>query len=400
MPIKSTDVKARADAIQTQLTHWRRHLHKYPELGFEETATSQFVEQELRKMGVYELVKDIGGTGIVAILHVGAGPVVGLRADMDALPVQETTGEDYQSQNVGVMHACGHDAHTAMLLGVAHLLADEYKQGHLHGTIKLLFQPAEETADGHGLTGAPYVLQSGALDDIDMIAALHMCPWRNPHEIQINDGLSMANIDNFKMIVKGSGGHGGYPHQGSDPIWMTANLLQNVYGLISRRIDPLEVGTISVGEIKGGQAPNVIPEDVYLSGTMRSYTPETRAQLIHELKSITEVLQGFGGTVDLEIERGEPALNNDPHVNELIRAAATSVDPEITIYNGPFGMGGEDFGHIIETIPGAMFFLGCALSDGKQRDLHTSGFQIDERVLPIGTAILVETLHQMIKDCR
>lgn len=388
----------RATLLKTELRCWRRQLHRYPELSFQEQQTSAYVQGILESMEVFDIQTGIAGYGIVATLGSGESPVIGLRADMDALPIQEQTGLSFQSEHAGVMHACGHDAHTAVLLGAARLLAEDDKTGNLKGTIKFIFQPAEEAADEHGLTGAPYLLQSGVLDDVEVALALHVCPWRETGEIQVNDGPSMANIDNFDLIIKGTGGHGGYPHQGTDPIWMAGHILQGIYGLISRKLNPLDVGTISIGEIHGGSAENVVPETVRISGTMRSYTNEVRKLLIQELKSVATMVHAFGGDYVLDIEHGEPALNNTKAVNDLIKQTAKELYPNMKIYQEPFGMGGEDFGHITEKIPGAMFFLGCGGNDEHQRNLHTSDFQIDEDVLPIGAALFTALAHRLVTN--
>lgn len=375
---------------------WRRHLHRYPELSFQEKKTSDFIQSVLEAEDIFNIQTGIAGYGIVATLSSGSGPVIGVRADMDALPIQEQTGVEYQSEHEGIMHACGHDAHITMLLGAAKLLAEDYREGRINGTIKFIFQPAEESADANGLTGAPYLLRSGMINDLDAVIALHVCPWRNTGELQINKGPSMANIDNFSLEILGTGGHGGYPYQGTDPIWMSSYVLQGIYSLISRKINPLDVGTISVGEIHGGHTANVIPEKIVIKGTLRSYTDDVRQQLIDELQSIAKITESLGGAYQLEIEHGEPALDNDEEITELIKQTAQTVYPNMPIYEEPFGMGGEDFGHITKQIPGAMFFLGCAFNGDTTGSLHTSNFQINEDALPIGVALLSECTHKLL----
>ncbi|WP_085505411.1 M20 metallopeptidase family protein [Thalassobacillus devorans] len=397
MQIKHDPVTVNAERIKADLIRWRRHLHRHPELSFQEKETSAYVLRELEAMGAFDIQTNVGGYGIVATLSSGEGPVIGLRADMDALPINEHNDVEYQSIHQGIMHACGHDAHTAMLLGAARLLGEDAKAGRLNGIIKFIFQPAEEDTNDAGLTGAPLMLQSGLLDDIDVFLALHVCPWHMTGEIQVNDGPSMANIDNFHMTIKATGGHGGYPHLATDPIWMSSYFLQGLYSLISRKIDPLSVGTISVGEIHGGETANVIPDEVTITGTMRSYTQDMRLQLVRELEQVANVILPLGGTYELEIETGEPALDNDRRVNEAVRRAARHLYPNLKIHEGPFGMGGEDFAHMIAERPGAMFFLGCAKKGTPERKLHTGDFQIDENALPIGTAILTNSAHRLIQ---
>ncbi|MBM7553631.1 M20 metallopeptidase family protein [Thalassobacillus pellis] len=398
MQIKHDSITLSAEFLKPELLRWRRHLHRHPELSFKEIETSRFVRKELEAIGGLDIRSGIGGHGIVATLFGGEGPVIGLRADMDALPIEENSGVEFQSENKGIMHACGHDAHTAMLLGAVKLLAEEAHAGNLNGTIKFIFQPAEENSNEDGLTGAPLMLGSGVLDDIQKIIALHVCPWHHTGEIQVCDGPSMANIDNFHLTIKGTGGHGGYPHLGTDPVWMSSYFLQGLYSLMSRKVDPLEAGTISVGEIHGGKSPNVIPDHVVISGTMRSLSSDVRTSLVNEINQLAEVISSLGGTYELKIEKGEPALNNNSSVNEVIKESARHLYPNVKIHERPFGMGGEDFSHMTNAIPGAMFFLGCWKKGAPQSSLHTSDFQLDEHALPIGVSILVESTHRLLKQ--
>lgn len=393
MLMKNINVVKRANLIKNEVINWRRYLHAHPELSFQEKNTSDFIIKKLESLGITEIKTGIGGYGIVATIEGGDGPVVALRADMDALPIQEETKVDFASTKAGVMHACGHDAHTAMLLGAAKLLVEDAKMGKLEGSVKLLFQPAEEDTDENGLTGAPYILKSGAIDDVKAAIALHVCPWRETGEIQVNKGPSMANIDNFSLDITGAGGHGGYPHQANDPIWITSFVLSGIYSLISRKLNPLEVGTISIGEIHGGSTVNVIPNQVELKGTIRSYTKEIRKQLIEELKMVASVVETFGGKYELTIEEGEPALHNNEEITELVKRTAKSLYPSMQIYEEPFGMGGEDFGFIAERIPSAMAFIGCKLKG----ELHSPFFEIDENVLPIGVALLTLSAHELLR---
>lgn len=388
----------RSEALRTELVEWRRYFHRYPELSFKEVKTSEYILQLLKDFDVPKLQTGIAGNGIVATISSGEGPVIGVRADMDALPIQEQTHAAFSSKNPGVMHACGHDAHMAMLLGVTKLLMEDYKAGNLTGTIKLIFQPAEESADDYGLTGAPYFLKSGVINDLDAAIALHVCPWRYTGELQVNKGPSMANIDNFTLKIKGKGGHGGYPHQSNDPVWIVSFVLQGIYSLISRKVNPIDIGTISVGEIKGGNAANVIPETVEIKGTLRSYTPEVRQQLIDELEGVASIVDSLGGDYTLAIEQGEPALNNNGKITDLIRETAKSLYPNMPIYEQPFGMGGEDFGHITKAFPGAMFFLGCAKEVGDKGSLHAPDFMINEDALPIGVSLLTACTHRLLKE--
>jgi len=386
-----------AESLFEKLTLWRRFLHEHPELSFEEVETAAFIVNELNKIDNIQVENNIAGNGIVATLTTGHGPTIALRADMDALPIQEKNDHSFISKHDGVMHACGHDAHMSMLLGAVHLLAKQFYEGQLTGTVKFIFQPAEECADEHGLSGAPYMIREGVLEDVDAIVALHVCPWHPVGVIQMNNGFSMANIDVFKAMIKGSGGHGGYPHLATDPLWMLGTILQAFYGTVGRRISPLDIVAASIGKIEAGAVSNVIPSDVKVAGTLRSYSPESREKLAEEVEEIFKLAEAFGGTYQFILEKGEPALNNDMELNMIIEQSINELYPGVHIHWEPFGMGGEDFGYMTEIIPGSMFFLGCSLEDGLDRDLHTPVFDLDEQCLPMGTAIFVATVNKFLK---
>lgn len=387
-----------AESLFEQLKLWRRYLHEHPELSFEEVETAKFVANELKKIKNLFVETDVGGNGIVATLTTGTGPTIALRADMDALPIQEENDHSFVSKHDGVMHACGHDAHTSMLLGAVHLLAEQFERGELSGTVKFIFQPAEESTDEHGLSGAPYMIQDGAIDDVDAIVALHVCPWHPVGVIQMNNGYSMANVDVFEATLRGTGGHGGYPHLGTDPLWMLGTILQTFYGTVGRRISPLDIVAASIGKIEAGAVSNVIPSEVTIEGTLRTYSPEARERLAQEVENVFKLAETFGGSYEFYLEKGEPALNNNMEVNMLIEQAVKELYPDMHIHWEPFGMAGEDFGYMTEKIPGSMFFLGCSLEDGLDRDLHTPIFDIDENCLPIGTAIFVATVNKFLKS--
>lgn len=396
MTTQIQDLVAEFLEIEQQLINWRRHIHQYPELSFNEFKTAQFVEEALRKMEGVSVQTNVANTGVVAAISKGIGKTVAIRADMDALPIVENTDHGFPSKHSGVMHACGHDAHTAILLGVVKVLSKMAKNGLFQGTVKFIFQPAEESTDHEGLSGAPRMLNEGVLEDVEAIIALHMCPWHPVGTIQVNNGFSMANVDVFHGKISGTGGHGGYPHLGTDPVWMLGSVLQAFYGLISRRISALDTAVASIGEIHTGTASNIIPEQVTITGTLRSYSTEVREQLAEEVEKAFKVVEAFGGTYSYSVEKGEPALNNDACVNEIIKQAAKELFPAIQVEEKPFGLGGEDFGYMTREVPGAMFFLGCALPDGVSRDLHTNFFDIDERSMPMGAAILAKTALKLL----
>ncbi|MBO1002105.1 M20 family metallopeptidase [Pseudogracilibacillus auburnensis] len=386
-----------AESLFDQLKFWRRYLHEHPELSFEEVETAKFVVNELKKIDNIKIETNVGGHGVVATLTSGHGPTIAVRADMDALPIKEENDHSFVSKHEGVMHACGHDAHTAMLLGAVHLLSEQFNKGQLTGTVKFIFQPAEESTDEHGLSGAPYMIRDGVLQDVESVIALHVCPWHPVGVVQMNTGFSMANVDVFEATIKGTGGHGGYPHLATDPLWMLGAVLQTFYGTVGRRISPLDIVAASIGKIEAGAVSNVIPAEVKVEGTLRSYSPEAREKLAEEVEQVFKLVETFGGSYEFELEKGEPALNNHMEVNMVIEQAISEIYPDMHIHWEPFGMGGEDFGYMTEEIPGSMFFLGCSLEDGLDRDLHTPIFDIDENCLPIGTAIFVAAVNRFLK---
>jgi amidohydrolase len=387
----------KAKSYFEQVVAWRRKLHANPELSFKEFETSQFVADVLSKLPGMKVETGVGySTAVVGTLSSGDGPTIAIRADIDALPILEDSNQPYASSNQGIMHACGHDAHTSILLGVAHVLSDSFQAEEIQGTVKFIFQPAEEATDENGSTGAPYMVRAGVLEGVDCIFALHMNPENLLGEIKINNGYSMANVDVFEAKIYGTGGHGAYPHLGTDPIFMLGPVLQAINGIVSRRVSPLEAGVVSVGQIHAGSASNIIPSEVFLQGTMRSYSPKVRELLITELEQAFSIVKCLGGDFEFHVTRGEPALNNNPELNQWLTQTIHDLFSEYKIIHEPFGLGGEDFSHMTEIVPGTMFFLGCALRDGIKRDLHTPIFDIDERCLSVGVAIMAETAKRYL----
>ncbi|MFC4557675.1 M20 family metallopeptidase [Virgibacillus kekensis] len=390
-------IKKKSMKLHERLIRWRRHLHMNPELSFQEVKTARFVAGVLREIPGMKVEEGAGyPTAVVGTLSAGEGPVVAVRADMDALPIREENNVEYRSRHEGIMHACGHDAHTAIGLGVAILLGEFFSLGEVSGTVKFLFQPAEERADEHGSTGAPYMVKGGVLDDVDCIIALHMSPENTLGEVQVHDGYSMANVDVFEAKILGTGGHGAYPHLGTDPVWMLGPVLQALHGIVARRVSPLDAAVVSVGSIVSGSAGNVIPSEAVVKGTIRSYTPDVRKLVHRELDRAFSLVEVFDGKYGLEIKTEDPALYNDPGVNQVIRTVINNLYPEYELLDTPFGLGGEDFAHMTSAVPGAMFFLGCAVGDGVSRDLHTPNFDIDERILPVGVSIIAETVRRFL----
>lgn len=385
----------RAKSLHEELIRLRRDIHAHPELGFQEFRTAALVADTLAEIGI-EVQTGVGHTGVVGHIGPGDGPTIAIRADMDALPIQEKTGVEYASQNEGVMHACGHDSHTAMLLGAAHLLQQSYAAGGWQGNVRLLFQPSEEAFDEDGVSGATAMIEDGALADVDAVIALHVASDKTSGVLEFYDGFALANVDSFKAWLRGDGGHGAYPHKGSDPLFMLGPILNALYAIPSRHINPLRPCVVSLGQISGGAAPNVIPNEVYLQGTIRSYHPDIREQLWVEVENAFRLSQTMGGDYQFKLTQGYPSMFNNEQVNEWMRAAARDLLGETAVTDNEFGMGAEDFAYMTQKAKGAMFMLGAAIDDGILRAHHTDNFNIDESVLPLGTAVLAETAHRFV----
>jgi amidohydrolase len=381
----------RAQEIQEQLVGWRRDIHAHPELGFQEVRTAGLVAKALGALG-YQVRTGVGRTGVVGERG-GGSPTVAIRVDMDALPIQEENDVPYTSQTPGVMHACGHDAHTAMGLGVATLLADQT----FPGTLRLLFQPAEEVSDEEGLSGAPRMIENGAMENVDAILALHVNASSPVGEISVDAGPSSAGVDSFWATITGQGAHGAYPHKGLDPIHIAAHAILALHGIVSRRVNPFDPAVITVGYVHGGRAGNVIPEAVELAGTVRYQSPEVQ-QLLHlEIERALNVARSLGGEFELAIRTGSPPVINDDRLVALVREVATDLLGADQVKSREKGMGAEDFADLVALAPGAMFRLGCRI-DGDERRPHSPRFDLDEHCLPIGTAILAEAALRLLQQ--
>jgi amidohydrolase len=381
-----------AKKLQDKLVAYRHDFHKNPEVGFNEFRTSAKVSETLTSLGC-RVRRNVGKTGIVAELGEGQ-PVIAIRADMDALPLQEDNQVEYASQIPGVMHACGHDAHTAILLGVAELLAMEDK---LPGTVRFFFQPAEEVADDEGFSGAQRMIQDGAMDgEVGMTLALHVSSLLPVGQIRIGSGPSSGGVDTFRASILGKGGHGARPQETVDPIYISAYIILALQGISSRKLNPYDPAVVSIGAIHAGHAENVIPNQVDILGTIR-YMKHTVQDLIHEeIKNSFEITRSLGGDYSLKFEIGTPPMINDPKAVELIRQVAGDLIGNENVLPPLEGLGAEDFGCFSELAPGAMFNLGCRF-ERDERMHHNSRFDVNDECLPIGAAILAETALRFLK---
>ena len=386
-----------ARSLADELTRLRRDIHAHPELGFKETRTAALVADTLREIGGIDVRTGVGITGVVGELGDESGPTIAIRADMDALPIDEATSAEYGSTNRGVMHACGHDAHTAMLLGAAHLIRERFATENLRGRVRLLFQPSEEAWDKEGKSGATRMIDDGALEGVDAVIALHVDSLQPAGQVTVRQGFVSAAVDTFRGTVLGTGGHGAYPHTGTDPIWMLGPVLTALHGIVARRVNPMHPAVVSVGVVQGGTASNVIPTEVLLEGTLRSFDKEVREQLIDEVEKAFAVARALGGDYRIVFERGYIAGYNDPRVAGWMSESAARFLGNEAVDTTRTGMGAEDFAYMSQRAPGAMLMLGAALDDGVRRGHHTPIFDIDERTMPTGAAILADTAIRFLK---
>lgn len=386
----------RAQALAPRLRSWRRSFHRRPEPSFAEFHTAESVAALLDAIPGMRVRRGFAGTTAVIGQLGSTGCHIALRADMDALPIQEppTLGAD-GSEIPGWMHACGHDGHMAILLGTAHLLAERMAEDGVDGRVTFIFQPAEENPDKSGKTGAPYLVEAGLLDDVDGVLALHMDPQTPVGRVRLHDGACMANVDNFRARITGKGGHAGYPQLALDPLWLLLPVLESIHGIRARRLSPLDAAAVSICRIEGGTTNNVIPPYVDLEGTLRSYEDDVRETLIVELGRALSVAETLGGHLELAVDRCEPAVLNDVRINRRLAQVISETLLAEPLWTGPFGMGGEDFGFMSRRVPSSLFFLGCADPTGTPTSLHSPDFFLDERALPLGVAIFAEAVREI-----
>jgi amidohydrolase len=377
-----------AHAISEELIEWRRDFHMHPEIGFELHRTAKIVADELEKMG-YRVRRGVGKTGVVAEIGEG-GKLIAVRADMDALPILEQNEYEYASKTPGVMHGCGHDAHTAMALGAALLLSKE----KLPGRVRFLFQPCEETTDEEGQSGAQRMATEGAMDGVDFIIAQHVDPLNPVGTIGINAGPSSGGVDSWYGVIKGVGGHGAHPDKTIDPFYLLAHVIIALNAIPSRRINPIEPAVVSIGSISGGFTQNVIPESIQITGTLRFMNEKVHQQILAEMQKAFEIARTLGGDYELRYEIGGPPMINDKHVSDVIEQTGRDVLGTENVHEIVKTLGAEDFGEFMKHAPGAMFTLGTQKKGHESYLLHHPKFDLDERALPVGTAMLVETVKR------
>ena len=384
------NIKKEIQKISEHIYSYRRDFHQYPELSFQEYRTAEKISKHLESFGI-EHRTEVGKTGVVGEIVFGDGPTIALRADMDALPIQEVGDLKYKSKNEGVMHACGHDGHMAILLGAANALSKNKKLKK--GKVRFIFQPAEE-----GAGGARYMIKDGCLNQVDEIYGLHLWNYQPVGEIGVKNGPIMAAADMFDIIIKGKGGHGATPQGTVDAIVVASNLITMLQTIVSRNTNPLDNTVVTIGEINGGQNFNVIADEVRLTGTTRAYTENNRNMIKKRMQDIIDgVSKSFGAEIVLKYKEGYPPTVNHEDPTKLILEASSMVVGKGAGY--PYlSMGGEDFSYYLQKVPGCFFFVGSAPDKNNilSTPHHCSHFDIDERSLLIGASVYVNLIDNIL----
>ncbi|MCC6737864.1 MAG: amidohydrolase [Planctomycetia bacterium] len=393
MSNKNIDVSTDVARIRKDLVECRRDLHAHPEMAFKEVRTARLVAARLRALGV-GVKEGVAKTGVVGLIKGGEpGPVVALRADMDALPIVEREKKPYRSGTPGVMHACGHDGHVAILLGVAEVLAKRAK--NLRGSVKLIFQPAEESPGG-----AEPMIKAGALrnPDVDAIFGLHMWNDFPVGRLGVRPGPLLAAADKFEVTITAKGGHGAAPHQTPDPILAAVHAIQALQAIPSRLVNPLEPVVCSVGRIRGGDAFNVIPNKVEFAGTIRSFDPKLRPKLPKMVRDLVgNAVHALGADFEMQYTMYYPATINDPDMTEVVDGVAAGLVGDRNVDRTVQTLGGEDMSYFLNEVPGSFFFLGCRNEKkGLCAPHHSDRFDFDEEALPVGCEMLVRVVDSYL----
>jgi len=380
-----------AQALYEQLVAWRRDFHRYPEIGLALPRTAKKVAEVLDQAG-YAVQERIATSGVVGVLKNGEGPTIMVRADMDALPIQEETDLPYASQNPGVMHACGHDAHMAIGLGVATLMAKT--RDTWQGTLKLIFQPGEE-----GLNGAVVMIDEGVLDNPkpDKVLALHVWSDRPVGKVSATPGPVMAAAERWEATITGKGGHAAQPQETADPIMTAAMTITALQTIVSRNVSAQDTAVVTVGMLQSGEAFNIIPDTAYLRGTVRTYDPEVRETVLRRLQEIIEgTARTMGLTAALNLEPLGPAVVNDAEVTAIVQKAIQDAAGPEALEVGLQTMGSEDAAYFLQAIPGCYFFVGSTPEGQAPIPHHNPHFIVDEKALPVGTAVMLNALRRLM----
>lgn len=389
-------IRSLVDGVKGELIEMRHHLHSYPEPSFEEYETTKFIAKKLREYGIEDIHVGCGGreSGVIATIRGKAlRPMIALRADIDALRMkEENTSIPYRSKNDGVMHACGHDAHTAILLATAKVLSQLKEE--LPGSVRLIFQPAEESA-----AGAKEILKVGGLDGVDAIAGLHVWAYLPSGVLGFRRGPFFAAVDRIEINVKGKGGHGAAPQFAVDPIVISSAIVLALQTVVSREVDPIEPAVVSICKIEGGTAFNIIPEEVKMVGTIRTFSPQTREKVVSRVEEIaSNIAKAMKGSIEFIDFYSTPALINDPKFTDFASDIAKRLYGEKSVVEADINMGGEDFSLYVEKVPGTFFLLGTGNKEkGTDRPHHNPYFDVDDDALPKGVELLANIVYEFLR---
>jgi amidohydrolase len=391
-------VHEQAQSMSEKLVEWRRALHRYPELSFHEHRTMAFIAEQLQAIGL-QAETGVGGTGVVAeIGNPESEHIVALRADMDALPISEANDCQYASNNSGVMHACGHDAHVACLLGAARILAQHHSRSPLPGRVRLLFQPAEESVNADNKSGATLLIEAGALKDVAALVGLHVFPMIPAGSVALRSGPVLAACDSFDAEIRGRGCHGAQPELGVDSIVLASQVVQQIQTVISRKVAATDTALVTVGGIRSSSyAPNVVAEAVEITGTVRYVEPRLHHVLREEIQRCLKAVEPLGGSYKLDYRHETPALVNDPQTTAVVSAAARELlGAEHVVEMQPM-LGADDFSFYTEHAKCCYFALGAGIA-GSESKFHSPGFDIDESCLPVGSALLAASAVRLLNS--
>ena len=388
----------RAQRLSDTLIALRREIHQHPELSFQEERTAQLIARRLAELGIPART-GVAKTGVVGDLgDVNGTACIALRADMDALPIQEQNDVPYTSQVPGVMHACGHDVHVACVLGAAQLLAEEEAAGRLPGRVRFLFQPSEEDQDDEAQSGAMRMVDEGAMEGVDAVVGLHVWTDLPVGTVGLRSGTATAYPDKFELVIKGQEAHGAFPHRGHDAISLAAQVINALQTMVSRRLDPTHAKVLTVGTIQGGTKDNIMAGEVKMTGTIRTFEPDIREALFAEMERVCSVARTLGGDFELKIIPGYLPVVNDPAVTDLVRRVASDLLGDQQVRESALEMGGEDFSYFAREVPGTFFLIGGRTPGEPARLHHHPEFDVDERCLPLGAALLAEIALRYLRN--
>jgi len=396
LPAADVSPARAAAGLRETVIGWRRQLHMHPELSFQEERTAQFVHDALAGFGGLELSRPTPTSVVARLRGLHPGRVLAIRADMDALPIVEKNEAEYRSQNPGVMHACGHDGHTSMLLGAAKALVG--MRDRLHGEVRFLFQHAEELLPG----GAQQMVDAGVMDGVDLVVGAHLWLPLEFGTVGVLAGPAMASPDYFDLVIRGQGGHAAAPHQTVDAIAIGAQVVTNLQHIVSRNVDPIDAAVVSVTKVLAGTAYNVIPGSVELGGTIRTFDPALRDRIPELFERIVRgVTEAHGGTYELRFERGYRPVINDAEATAFLRGVVTRTLGAEALGDVRPTMGGEDFSAFQQRAPGCFFFIGARNeARGLVHPHHHERFDIDERALEWGVTIFIGTALEYLSGAR